>query len=31
MTLQMGRDWSKKLRLTKVISYDEGLSWSAVK
>ena len=31
MTLQMGRDWSKKLRLTKVISYDEGLSWSAIK
>ncbi len=31
MTLQMGRDWSEKLRLTKVISYDEGLSWSPVK
>ena len=31
MTLQMGRDWSKQLRLTKVISYDEGLSWSPVR
>ena len=31
MTLQMGRDWSKKVRLTKVISYDEGVSWSAIK
>ena len=31
MTLQMGRDWSKKVRSTKVISYDEGISWSAMK
>ena len=31
MTLQMGRDWSKKVRLTKVISYDEGKSWSSTK
>ena len=31
MTLQMGRDWSKKVRLTKVISYDEGKSWRPTK
>lgn len=31
MTLHIGRDWSEKIKLSKVISYNEGLSWRPTK
>lgn len=31
MTLHIGRDWKKKVKLAQVISYDEGASWHPIK